>query len=124
MAILILALAFSACSERHRSVDPIEFNRKIAVRKDLGDPELLMKAYYNWPEEEGNPMLSISWTRNNDRVEVTLVHEGLEDDSQEGMKIVMVAEEKGLIWKVLEIRECWKCWPGRGHTDWGIEPCN
>ena len=57
-------------------------------------------------------------------IEITLIHDGQEDDSQRATKIVMKAELIGQKWTVHEIKTNRKCWDGRGHTDWGTGWCN
>ncbi|CAN5327384.1 hypothetical protein BH09BAC5_BH09BAC5_19770 [soil metagenome] len=123
---LILILTFLAsCSESFNILDIKTFNDKIASRTDIKTPEELINIYYDYPAGEGNPKLTIQ-TRDlgDNRVEITLIHEGLEDDSQSGEKIVMTAKQIGQTWTVIEIKENWKCWDGRGHTSWGTTPCN
>jgi hypothetical protein len=122
----ILILTFlTSCSESFNIVDPITFNDKIATRTDIKSPEELIKTYYNYPVNEENPKFTINTKYLDDKsVEITLIHEGLEDDSQSGEKIVMTAKQTGQTWIVLEIKKNWKCWKGRGHTSWGTTLCN
>jgi len=40
-----------------------------------------------------------------------------------GKKIVMELHKKGPKWIVYSLKKNWKCWPNRGHQDWGIEYC-
>ena len=54
---------------------------------------------------------------------VTLVEEGLMDDARAGRKVVMTLAPEGSGWKVVALKETYKCWPGRGHEDWGAAPC-
>lgn len=83
--------------------------------------------YYGQPEHEGPLELNISSKRKaqSGRYIITLVHDKLLDDSQRATKIVMDALwNTDSTWKVNGIQKNWKCWEGRGHTDWGIEFCN
>ncbi|HTO14993.1 MAG TPA: hypothetical protein VLZ83_04445 [Edaphocola sp.] len=123
---LILMLAFfSSCAESYKVIEPNTFNEQIANRSDIETPEDLIRVYYDYPEEEGVPNLNIKSKKlNKNNFEVTLIHEGLMDDSQAGIKIVLKAKKTEQTWTVSEIKENWKCWEGRGHTDWGTELCH
>ena len=123
--LLILLSCLTSCSESFQTVDPKKFNEKIADRTDIKTPEELITLYYDWPESEGKPKLTIRANKSGDsNYEITLIHEGLQDDSQSGEKIVMKAKLNGPTWIVTEIKKNWKCWDGRGHSGWGTDPCN
>src|SRR5688572_14414355 len=122
--LLILGM-LTSCSESFEDVDPRDFNETIATRTDIKSPEELIKIYYDYPPNEGTPKLAVNAvTLSEHKYEITLIHSGLEDDSQSGTKVVMVAELKGSTWRVETIKKNWKCWEGRGHTDWGTAYCN
>jgi hypothetical protein len=121
---LFITLPFlSACSESFKTLDEKTFNAKIAERSDINSPEELIKLYYNYPEVEQKISIQVKDLPDN-RFETTLIHEGIEDDSQFGEKIIMLAERKGKTWNVIEIKQNWKCWDSRGDGNWGIVPCN
>ena len=125
--VLILAavLAISCSSKNYKEVDPAAFNTKIASRTDLEKPKDVMKLYYGIDSLQQYKDLSIAVKKRQDeRFEITLVHDRLEDDSMRGMQIVMVVQKSGNVWIVHSIHENWKCWEGRGHTEWGVEMCN
>ena len=116
---------FTACGDNYEYVEAISFNREIAGRADLSTPEELIKAYYNFPENEGNPNLEIRHKEIGEGLyKTTLIHDGMEDDSQRAIKIVMIAKKEGKQWSVVEIKKSRKCWDGRGHTNWGAQWCN
>ena len=123
--ILFYLVLFSACSEQFKTEDPTEFNNKIANRTDIISAEELIKIYYNYPAEEGDPKLEISSKEISDgRIEVQLIDDFQQDDSVKATKIIMtVGLEKG-IWHVYFIKTNFKCYEGRGHTDWGTEWCS
>ena len=74
--------------------------------------------------EEGNEKIEIYENSiKNGNVTVTLIHDNMLDDSQRGLKYVMELERVNDRWKVIAIKKNWKCWDGKGHTDWGIEMC-
>lgn len=111
-------------TEQFNTVDPAKFNASIANKKDIQSAEQLITLYYNYPSEEGTPKLSITKVPlKHGRVNITLIHDKMLDDSQRGFKILMTAQQKDGIWTVSEIKTNHKCWEGRGHTDWGTENC-
>lgn len=123
---LIVTLSFlTSCSESFKTIDPKNFNEKIADRTDIKTPEQLITLYYNYPENEGHPTLIITVNKTESgNFEITLINEGLEDDSLSGEKIVMMAKLTGQKWIVTDIRKNWKCLDGRGQTSWGTKRCN
>ncbi len=115
----------TSCSENFDAIDQIEFNKKIENRTDIKTAEELIEIYYNYPENEGVPNLTFdSRKMKNGFEEITLIHEGLEDDSQRATKIVMLVEQSNKKWVVKEIKTNRKCWDGRGHTNWSTEWCS
>lgn len=122
---ILTIICLTSCSEKFKLIDPTEFNKKIETRTDIATAEQLIKIYYNYPLNEGTPKLEIeSKELGNGLIEVTLIHDGQEDDSQRAIKIVMTGELIGQRWTVHEIKTNRKCWDGRGHTNWGTEWCN
>ena len=122
---ILTIICLTSCSEKFKLIDPTEFNKKIETRTDIATAKQLIKIYYNYPLNEGTPKLEIeSKELGNGLIEVTLIHDGQEDDSQRAIKIVMTGELIGQKWTVHEIKTNRKCWDGRGHTNWGTEWCN
>ena len=123
--ILTLAISLlSSCKETYRNVDPAGFNDRIKEKTDIPNAEELIKLYYSHSKiNSSNHSISVKKNRNNVFL-VTLINPALEDDSLSAEKIEITAEKKDQYWKVIEIRESWKCWPGRGHTGWGAKPCD
>lgn len=123
--LVLFALVLFSCNEKFKTIDPSGFNSQIEERNDIKSPEELITIYYNYPKNEGDPDLKISSkARANNTWEIVLIHDRLQDDSQRAIKIIMLAKRTNNIWEVEEIKKNWKCWDGRGHTDWGIEFCN
>lgn len=115
----------TSCTERFKTIDPAEFNEKISKRTDIETAEELIEIYYNYPPNEGTPQLELkSKEIEGGLIEVTLIHDRHADDSQRATKIVMTAELNGKSWLVRKVKANWKCYDGRGHTDWGTGPCN
>jgi len=123
--ILTSIIILISCAENFDILDSAEFNKKIETRTDIVTAEQLIKIYYNYPPNEGTPKLEIKSKKlSNGLIEVTLIHDGQEDDSQRATKIVMTTELTGKKWIVHEIKTNRKCWDGRGHANWGTEWCN
>ena len=122
---LLSIIILTSCSENFDTKDPTDFNKKIEKRTDIETVEKLIKIYYNHPPNEGTPKLGIESEKlDNGLIEVMLIHDGQEDDSQRATKIVMIAELRNKKWIVHKIKSNRKCYEGRGHTDWGTEWCN
>ncbi len=123
--ILSLLFILTSCSEKFDYVNPTAFNKKISRRTDIKTAEELIKLYYNYPQNERFPHLTIqSKEIDNGFVEITLIHDDQEDDSMRAIKIIMIAKLKNKKWSVMEIKTNRKCWDGRGHQNWSTEPCN
>ncbi|HYV94689.1 MAG TPA: hypothetical protein VE978_23140 [Chitinophagales bacterium] len=125
LRVLVLLMSLTSCSESFQTLDPKNFNEKIAGRTDIKTSEELITLFYDWPDSEEKPKLTIKTDKlEGNSYEITLIHEELEDDSQSGEKIVMKAKLNGRTWIVTEIKKNWKCWSGRGQTNWGTELCD
>lgn len=117
-------MILTSCSENFDIIDPAEFNKMIETRTDIATAEQLIEIYYSYPLNESKPKLEMkSEELGNGLIEVTLIHDRQEDDSERATKIVITAELKDKKWKVHEIKTNRKCWDGRGHTYWGTEWC-
>jgi hypothetical protein len=100
-------------------------NKDIAGNTNIKIPEELITFYYNYPSSESKPNLKIEKKEIEKNVfEITLIHDNQQDDSQKAEKIIMIVEKLVNKWHVKKIRRNWKCYNGRGHTDWGTEVCN
>lgn len=123
--LLTSIILLTSCSENFDTIDPANFNKKIKTRTDIETAEELIEIYYNYPPNQGTAKIKIeSQELESGLVEVTLIHDGQEDDSQRATKIVMTVELKDETWIVREIKTNRKCYDGRGHTNWGVEWCN
>ncbi len=122
LTFLFLLLFLTSCSV---SIDSTEFNSQIESRTDINSPEELIKLYYGPYEIEGNSKLTITTkTSGENKFEITLIHNGVADDSVSDIRIVMNATKTNQTWTVLSIQKCWKCHEGRGHSYWGARKCN
>ena len=124
LIILFLSFLLISCGESFEEIDTEMINKDIAQYKNIKSPEELITIYYNYPSSEGKPNLKIEKKELEKNVfEITLIHDYQQDDSQKAEKIIMVAEKIGEKWHVKRIRRNWKCYDGRGHTDWGTSNC-
>jgi hypothetical protein len=119
----------SSCSpsEPFKIVDDAvvkEFNERIANRTDIETTEELIRLFREYSQNEGFRKRSIQTVAiGNGEYRITLIHEGLADDSIFGWKVIMTARQTESTWVVSEIKENWKCREGRGNTNWGTELC-
>ncbi len=59
-----------------------------------------------------------------DSITLTIVDDGLLDDSSKGEKRVYKLErDENGVWRVSSAKKAWACWPGRGHEDFSAVPC-
>ena len=107
--------------------DPTDLNHLLSAHGGTLTPEQIMKIYYPHevnPEEEGNETITISKKElEGGTIKVCLIDDNMMDDSQKTSKIELTLEAVGSAWKVIKIEKQWKCYEGRGHTDWGIQSC-
>ncbi|MDR2009603.1 MAG: hypothetical protein LBQ22_03895 [Bacteroidales bacterium] len=108
-----------------KTIDATSFNKEISNRTDIKTPDELIRLYHIENENsEGTRKFSIETeVIEENYYKITLIHEGVPDDSVSAVKIIMKAKRNGCKWTVTEIKKTWKCWKERGHADWGIEPC-
>jgi hypothetical protein len=55
--------------------------------------------------------------------EVKLVEEGLLDDSLEGVKTIMTLKFEKNRFRILSIKQNYKCYENRGHRNWSAILC-
>jgi CCR4-NOT transcriptional regulation complex NOT5 subunit len=55
--------------------------------------------------------------------EITVIEEGLLDDSKAAEKNVITINTQNGVSTVVSIQKSFKCYADRGHTDWGAELC-
>lgn len=123
--IFIFTLLLYSCKESFQEMDSEMFNKDIIRNTSIKSPEELITNYYNFPRSEGKPNLKITKNEIDKNIfEIILIHDNQQDDAQKAEKIIMIAEKIGTKWNVKKISRNWKCYQGRGHTDWGIEYCN
>ena len=123
--ILISTLLLVSCKESFEEMDTEMFNKEIIQNTSIKSPEELILNYYNFSSSEGKPTFQITKNEIDKNVfEIILIHDNQQDDAQKAEKVIIIDEKIGDKWSVKKISRNWKCYDGRGHTDWGIENCN
>lgn len=123
--ISISTLLLVSCKESFQEMDTEMFNKDIIQNTNIKSPEELIINYYNFSSSEGKPKLQITKKEIDKNVfEIILIHDNQQDDAQKAEKVIMIAEKIRDKWSVRKISRNWKCYDGRGNTDWGIENCN
>ena len=82
----------------------------------------LIKNYYGEVENDDNLNISVDELPQNQYL-ITLVETNIKDDSIAEIMVIMKASIENGEWSVLEIDRRWKCWQGRGHSEYSSEPC-
>ena len=131
MGVLFSFILLVGCSSKkeieYRTIDSdrVEALNSIIEEQDLSRDKEIAYAYRPKDEyAEGNYTYEISSQEIKGITELTIKEEGANDDSINGTLIVMEIEKKEDKVKVLNIKEAYKCWPNRGHEEWGPEFCN
>jgi len=99
---------------------------KTITENNISTAEEVMRAYSPEAEEtEGRYSYEITVNRIDKTLEeVTLVEDGIMDDSVKGKKVLMQIKTDAGILIVESIKQTIKCWQGRGHEHWSTEPCS
>jgi len=108
------------------SQEKIDNLNKEIVLKNYKSGEEIMKAYKPESNEtEGNETYTLSKNKiDGSTTEVTLIQDGFLDDSVAGEKNVMILKLENGVLKIISIKQNYKCWEGRGHTNWSAEYCH
>lgn len=118
--------SFKKTNEEFENLEIQEFNNSLSTEKNELSAKDVMHLYYPIEIEnaEGKEEITIDEkTLDNGNTLVTLIHDNQMDDSVKGDKLVMELSKIDGKWKALSIKKNWKCYDGRGHTDWGTEFC-
>jgi len=101
-----------------------QLNQKI-VDQNLKTGEEIMRAYNSEKSaDEGNYTYTVTEKNVDEKtLEVTLIEDGILDDSVAGQKVVMTLKKTNGTFKVVLIKKNYKCWQGRGHQNWSAELC-
>lgn len=113
--------------EKFQEINFNYLNKILSQKTEKLSVRQIMNIYYpiNINNEEGNQIITIQ-ERNldNGTIEVELIHDNQLDDSIKAVKHLMILNNEGGNWEVISLKKNWKCWDGRGHTNWNIELCN
>ena len=119
-------LQIQEINEEFIRIDATELNFQLTQITTSMSAKEVMKLYYAQEVEskEGNEKITIQEkTLETGNTLVTLIHDNFMDDSLKGEKHVMELQKENNKWRIVSLKKNWKCWEGRGHTDWGIENC-
>ncbi len=135
---IVVTLLFS-CNTNHQNLqvtastdgnfkmlDATSFNKQLAKESKKLTATEVMRLYYpdEIESEEGNQIITLSEkVLKNGHTKVSLIHDNWLDDSTRGKQLVMELKKQKGHWLVLSLKENWRCWEGRGPTEWGIELC-
>ncbi len=112
--------------DKFEKLDFSAINTEIAGIEKALTPKEIMKIYYpaEVEGEEGNQLITLKERAlDNGNIEVILIHDNQLDDAIQGTKYHMELTKQDDKWKVISLKNNWKCWEGRGHTDWSAEYC-
>ncbi|NNE14565.1 MAG: hypothetical protein HKN51_06285 [Saprospiraceae bacterium] len=112
--------------EEFQDLEFSSLNEHIIKSGEMMSPkEVLIKYYPAASEADSNAEITITENKIDDKnIELRLVHNDIMDDSVRGQKIIMALKKVGHRWVVVTLKKNWRCWEGRGHTDWGIAMCS
>lgn len=58
------------------------------------------------------------------KLTVTVIDDGYMDDSVRGKRTILnVEQDSAGVWRIKSSSEAWRCYKGRGHTDFSPKPC-
>ncbi|HEY9704702.1 MAG TPA: hypothetical protein V6C58_19830 [Allocoleopsis sp.] len=88
-------------------------------------PKQIAVKMLNESEEEGriSDEINIEYKQSNYAI-ITLTHNGLADDSVQGMKYKIEVRKKGNNWQIVWVGNQVKCHKGRGHQNWSSNRCS
>ena len=96
-------------------------------REKLASEEDIIRFYAPEDREaEGKYTYDISILKmaNTSSTLITLIEDGINDDSMKAKKVVMTINSKDGQLTVSKIKQSYQCWEGRGHADWNSSYCN
>ncbi|EHQ41891.1 hypothetical protein [Myroides odoratus] len=109
------------------SQETIDKLNEAIKREKLTSVEGIMRFYAPEDKEaEGKYSYDITVLQmsNSSLTLITLTEEGINDDSMQAKKVVMTIKAKDGHNQVTQIKQSYKCWEGRGHTNWNASHCS
>jgi hypothetical protein len=125
-AAALFAVPVSATEPR----DFAAFNNRVAEavaqgKEWPGDPAMVVRQFAGWRSERLGALALEGSGERPSRYEVVAIADGFLDDSVRGerfdLSLERVADET---WRVTAAKASWRCWPERGHEDFGTVPCS
>lgn len=116
-------------SEQSLSVDYSEFNKTIlsarAGNEDwVSDPVLISLKFTGPFEGRKQSIERVNENpESNKVVQVTIINDGLLDDSVKAEKFVVDMSNENDAWQITGAVKTVQCYKGRGHEDFSAEPC-
>ena len=110
-------------SRFNRMIDIGIRNKQAWIKSPM---EVVVKLVGKMQEVKSRTMQFVSPSaEGSDLMTVTVMDEGLLDDSVSSEKLVLKLKRgSGGVWKVLSGQRSWKCWQGRGHQNYSAVPCS
>jgi len=99
-----------------------DINERLKKAEDIDTPVELIKYYYGEVDNEEDVEIKVD-DLGKGQYTINLIHDHIKDDSISGMRILMTAQQNNKKWTVQDIQRTWKCYKGRGHTEFSSEPC-
>lgn len=104
--------------------DATDLNHEISAHGKALIPEEIVKMYYPHQAASTKETISINKEKMEDgNTKITLIDDNMVSETQKTTKIELILQPVGKAWKVVKIQKQWKCYEGKGHTDWGIQTC-
>ncbi|WP_408582941.1 hypothetical protein QCB52_08845 [Myroides odoratimimus] len=123
-----LLTSMTAEDREFRIIEQSKINtlNKTIIEQNLNSIEKIMQEYA--PEDmaaEGNYtyIITKATTTDPNKFTLSLLEDGINDDSLKALKVIMTVEKKKDTFRVLGIKESYQCWKDRGHQDWGADYC-
>jgi hypothetical protein len=146
LALLALVLVIAGCSGASSGVQtgadllsvPVsssetrayeDFNKTVVQARAAGetwaaDPGMVARRFIEFGAERSSVMVLKGSGEHSSRYEVIAVADGFTDDSVRGRRLDITLERNpDESWRITNARASWRCWPGRGHDDFGTTPC-
>lgn len=124
-----LLTSMTAEDREFKIINQEEINalNKSIIEHKLNSIEMVMQEYA--PEDvdaEGNYtyIITTASTTDPNKCTLTLLEDGINDDSLKALKVIMTVEKKKDSFRVTDIKESYQCWKNRGHQDWGADYCH
>lgn len=102
-----------------------QMNQVIANEKITELPAILHRFYPKDEQAEGhyNYQNSITEDPNSNITVIELIEEGINDDSVRAIKTVITLESIQETWKIIQVKQSFKCHVNRGQQDWSSSYC-